>query len=47
MVTDISDELVDLVEKVLEKKYKIELDTKDLDEIRDTLDAVIDKHNEG
>ena len=47
MTADISDELVDLVEKLLEKKHKIELDTKDLDEIRDTLDVVVDKHIEG
>lgn len=45
-MTDVVDQLVDLVEEELEKKYKIELSISDLDEIRESLDTVLDKHNQ-
>lgn len=45
-MTDIVDQIVDMVEEVLEKEHKIELPIKHLDEIRDTLDAVLDKYNQ-
>lgn len=46
MVTDVSDNLVDNIEETLSKKYKIDLSIKELDEIRDVLDSVIDKYIE-
>lgn len=43
-MTEITDELVDKIEVWLDKNG-IELDKYDLDQIRDTLDAIIEKHN--
>lgn len=45
-MVEIVDETVDVIEEYLEKKHDIELTTKDLDEVRDTLDAVLDKYSE-
>lgn len=44
-MTDVVDQVVDMVEEVLEKKYGIELPIKDLDEIRDTLDKVLENYS--
>lgn len=44
-MTDVVDQVVDMVEEVLEKKYGIELLIEDLDEIRDTLDKVLENYS--
>lgn len=42
-MTELTDELVDKIEVWLDKNG-IELDRYDLDQIRDTLDTIIEKH---
>lgn len=42
-MTELTDELVDKIEVWLDKNG-IELDKYDLDQIRDTLDTIIEKH---
>lgn len=46
LITEITDELVEKIEEHLESKHSIELAPKDSDEIRDVLDAVIDRKME-
>jgi hypothetical protein len=44
-MVELTDELIDIIESHLEDNG-IELSVQELDEIRDTLDAVLDEHKE-